>query len=516
MLGRIFWCVRRSVSENRLRFLGWCFGLLLGGATTIANCQTPSVLAAAADCRPDQILIQFKKNVGSNTLANFHAAQQSTVLKTFHRNNRLQLLRVPQNETVATLIAKYQQSGLVEFAEPDYIVRACAAPNDPFYTNGTLWYFNNTGQDGGISGADIGAVKAWGVLNSASNIIVAVLDSGIRHTHEDLAENMWVDDKDGTLGFNAFTGKDDIDDDNGHGTLVAGVIGGVGNNGLGVVGVAWHVRLMACKCLDSAGNGSDSTVLDCLEFATANGAQVINASFASTGPSLAVSNALVDARAAGIIVVASSGNGFPGINIDLIPRYPACFPLDNIISVAYTTRRDELGTYSDYGATNVDLGAPGDQVTSTFTNGDNGYLLSNTFSGISGTSFAAPMVSGTCALMLAKYPNENYQQIIARILKATDPIPALAGKCVTGGRLNLWKALSPPISLTSVPGTNDAPFQLHLSTGPNRTCVIQSSTDFINWTPIFTNTTDTNGTFDFTNDVSVDAGQRFYRATSAP
>ena len=273
---------------------------------------------------------------------------------------------------------------------------------------------------------------------------------------------------------------------------------------------------MACKCLDSGGNGSDSTVIDCLEFATSEGAQVINASFAAPFPSAAVSNALEDAREAGVIVVASSGNSFPGINIDIIPRYPACYPLDNIISVAYTTRRDELGTYSDYGATNVDLGAPGDQITSTFTNTDSGYLLSTSASGILGTSFAAPMVSGTCALMLAKYPNENYQQIIARILKATDPVPSLAGKCVTGGRLNLWKALSPPISLVSVPRTNDAPFQLHLSTGPNRTCVIQSSTDFVNWTPIFTNTTGTNGTFDFTNSDFVNAGQRFYRATSAP
>ena len=223
MLGRICWRVRSSVSEIRLGFLGWCFGLILGCcATTIANGQTPSAIAALADFRPDRILIQLKKNVGSNTLANFHAARQSTVLKTFRRNNRLQLLRIPKNETVASLIAKYRQSGLVEFAEPDYIVHACAAPNDLYYTNGTLWYFNNTGQDGGIPGADIGAVKAWDVLNSASNVVVAVLDSGIRYTHEDLAENMWVSDKDGSLGFNAFTGKDDIDDDNGHGTLSGG------------------------------------------------------------------------------------------------------------------------------------------------------------------------------------------------------------------------------------------------------------------------------------------------------
>jgi len=519
MLGRIFWLAKRSVAGIRLGFLGWCFGLILGGATTIAGGQTPSLIAVPAEFRTNQILIQLKKNVSSNTLASFHAARHSTVLKTFGRNNRLQLLRVPKNETVPGLIAKYQQSGLVEFAEPDYIVHACAAPNDPYYTNGILWYFNNTGQDGGTPGADIGAAKAWDVLNSASNIVVAVLDTGIRYTHEDLAENMWQSSKDGALGFNAFTGKDDIDDDNGHGTLVAGVIGAVGNNGVGIVGVAWRVQLMACKCLDSSANGSDSTVIDCLEFATANGAQVINASFSSSGSSLAVSNALEDARAAGVIVVAACGNGnslFPHLNVDTSPRYPACYPMDNIISVLYTTRTDDLGPLSYYGPTNVDLGAPGDQVTSTYTNSDSSYLVSTSVFGISGTSLAAPMVTGTCALMLAKYPSENYQQIIARILKATDPIPALAGKCVTGGRLNLWKALSPSINLVSVPGTNDVPFQLHLSTGPNRTCVIQSSTDLVNWTSIFTNTTDTNGVFDFTNDVLADPGQRFYRATAPP
>ena len=496
---------------------------MLGCLASTGRGQSSSIVPAA-EFRSDQILVQLKKDVSPNAIANFHAAHRSAVLKTFRHHNRLQLLQVPKNETVASLIAKYQQSGLVEFAEPDYIVHACAAPNDPYYTNGTLWYFNNTGQNGGTPGADIGATKAWDVLNSASNIVVAVLDSGIRETHEDLAANMWVDEKDGGHGFNAFTGDENVVDDNGHGTLVAGVLGAVGDNRRGVVGVAWRLQIMDCKCLDSHGNGSDSTVVDCLDFAVANGARVINCSFSTaTGTSAAVSNSLESAREAGIIVVCAAGNSLlpklAPLNVDVVRTYPACYPLDNIISVAYTTRNDQLGAQSNYGASNVDLAAPGDQVTSTFTNGDNGYLISTTGSGgsgISGTSFAAPMVAGTCALMMTKYPSENYQQIIARILKATDPLPALADKCVTGGRLNLLKALSPPIDLVSVPGTDGAPFQLHLSTGPNRTCVIQSSPDLVHWTPIFTNTTDTNGVFDFTNDVSANPGEQFYRATAAP
>src|SRR5205823_2148587 len=152
-----------------------------------------------------------------------------------------------------------------------------------------------------------------------------------------------------------------------------------------------------------------------------------------------------------------------------------------------------------------DLGAPGDQMTSTANGSDGAYVVSITGFGISGTSLAAPMVSGACALMIAKYPAENYQQIIARILKATDPLPALAGKCATGGRLNLFKALSPPIDLTVVPGADGGPFQLHLSTGANRSCVIQSSPDLSAWTPIFTNITASDGTFDFVDTNSVDA-----------
>lgn len=258
------------------------------------------------------------------------------------------------------------------------------------------------------------------------------------------------------------------------------------------------------------------TVIACLDYARTNGARVINTSFSGQFPSAVLSNAIVALRDEGIILVASCGNGLPPGNVDVVPVYPACFPMDNIISVLYTTRKDELGSLSNFGATNVDLGAPGDQMTSTANGSDSAYVVSITGFGISGTSLAAPMVSGACALMMAKYPDENYKQIIARILKATDPLPALQGKCVTGGRLNLWKALSPPIDLISLPGVDGAPFQLHVSTGANRSCVIESSPDLAAWTPIFTNTTAADGTFDFVDTNSTDASQRFYRAVSEP
>ncbi len=468
--------------------------------------------AAPPAYRADRILIQPKAGLHLAALAKAHAALKSEVVHQFDGIGGIQVLRVPPGETVTSLIRKYQQSGLVEFAEPDYTFHLAAAiPNDPRYQDGTLWGLNNTGQNGGTVDADIDAPEGWEVLNSASNIVVAVLDTGVRYTHEDLASNMWVNPVDGGHGWNALTKTNNPSDDNGHGTWMAGLLGAVGNNGKGVVGVAWRVQIMACKCLDSAGNGNASDLIASIDYARTNGARIINASLDSPDYSQAVSNAVYSARESGIIFVASCGNN--STNVDAAPRYPACYDIDNIVSVAYTTRNDTLGRLSNYGPTNVDLAAPGAGIYSTFFTADNFYLGSPS---IEGSSFAAAYVSGTFALVLAKYPGEPHQQIISRVLSATDPLPALAGKCVTGGRLNLRQALSPPIRLTVLPGAGSGPFSLRLSGGPNRTCVIEASTNLMTWGPVFTNTTSAGGRFDFTDEQSANAAQRFYRAVSAP
>ena len=466
---------------------------------------------SAPQYRSDQILIQPKNGISRSLLAAFHGAHGVRVGRAFAAAGGAQVITLPAGETVASLIAKYQLSGLVAFAEPDYPVYADATlPNDPYFTNGLLWGLNNYGQNSGTPHADIDAPDAWDVLTSASNIVVAVLDSGIRATHEDLAANMWVNPNDGGHGYNAFTGTNDPSDDStSHGTMVAGVLGAVGNNGKGVCGVAWSVQMMACKCLNN-GTGSDSTVIACIDYALANGAKIINASFDSPTASLAVSNAIASAQAAGVIWVASAGNGNPGRNIDLTPGYPSCYGLDNLVSVAYTTRTDALGTLSNYGATNVMLAAPGDQIYTTFAASDSYYYPPNNSYNIAGTSFSAPYVSGALALMLAKYPTENYHQIIQRLLTATDPLPSLAGKCATGGRLNLAKALNPPVWLAPVATTNAGTFELRLTTGANRLCVLQMSTNLVGWTPIYTNTTSVNGTFDYTNTLS--PPRQFFRA----
>ena len=454
--------------------------------------------------RDDQILIQPKTGGNPTALENFHRTHNCDVLRTFNGIGRLQILRVPKGETVSGLIAQYQKSGLVEFAEPDYIGQVFGiTPNDPRYLDGTLWGLDK-----------ISAPAAWDVLTSASNIVVAVVDTGVRYTHQDLAANMWVNPVDGSHGWNALSGTNDPYDDAipltiSHGTLVAGVLGAVGNNGVGVVGVAWQLQIMACQWItNSNGKGAVSDCITCLDFARTNGARIINASWGFPTNSLALSNAIYSLRDSSIILVAACGNDTN--DIDITPTYPSGYHFDNVVSVAATTSNDILAAYSNFGATNVSLAAPGDRIYSTVSATDGFYGFG------SGTSMAAPYVSGALALLLAKYPAENYQQIIARLLNATDPLPALAGKCVTGGRLNLRNALSPPILLTPLPVTAGQPFQLRIATGPNRLCVVQTTTDLMDWSPIFTNTTSADGTFDFTDDQSTSSAQRFYRATAAP
>jgi subtilisin family serine protease len=461
-----------------------------------------SAVSASPERRPDQFLIQPKPGA---KLSTFHTSHGCKVLRTFDHIRGLQVVRIPPNQKLDDLLTAYNGSSLVEFAEPDYIGHVFATtPNDQYFANGSLWALNNFGQSGGTPHADIDAIDAWDLITSASNIIVAVLDTGIRYTHEDLAANMWVNPNDNSHGTNAVDGNIDPSDGYTHGTPVAGIIGAVGNNNKGVTGVAWRVKLMSCKCFNTNGNGTVSDTIACLDYARANGAHVINASFGFAA-SLSLSNAVSAARDAGIIVVAACGNS--GASIDADPPYPAGIHLDNVISVAYTTRNDALASASSYGATNVHLAAPGDQILSTFPAGDSIYFAQ------SGSSFAAPYVAGACALVKARFPAETHQQIISRILNGTDPLPSLAGKCTTGGRLNLRKALSPPITLSAVSATNNS-FFFRISAGPNRTFTIQSSPDLLNWSPISTNTASPSGIYDFTDSITLPP--RFYRAISAP
>ena len=446
--------------------------------------------------RTDHILVQPKRGVSADALARFHLRHKSRVLRTLQSPAGLQIVSVPAGETVAGLVKAYQQSGLAAFAEPDYLVHTAATiPDDPKFLDGTLWGLNT-----------IDAPDGWDAQTSASNIVVAVLDTGVRYTHEDLASNMWVNPFDQSHGLNVLAGTNDPNDDSGHGTMVAGVLGAVGNNAIGVVGVAWSVRIMACKCFDKFGVGDISSCITCLDYARTNQARLINASWGFQTNSLAFENALSSLRAAGIILVAAAGNN--ATNIDQSPSYPSSYGFDNVVSVAYTTRDDQLGAASNYGARSVQLAAPGENIYSTFAATDSYYYT------LSGSSFSAPYVTGALALILAKYPGETYQESIARLLNGTDPLPALAGKCVTGGRLNLKNALLPAIRLMVLASPGSGLPQFRIVFAPQRACVVQASSDLEGWSPVLTNTTSFNGTFDFTSPKN--PVFRFYRAVSIP
>src|SRR6266571_4233236 len=431
------------------------------GTVVCTVLSVAQIQAQTNQYRSDRILV--KPSVSNiNTL---NAQLGTRVLRSYPNIGNIQVIQLPDGMTVPQAIAQYQNSGQVAYAEPDYLVQATVtSPNDPKYTDGTLWGLNNTGQNGGTADADIDAPEGWDHRTTANNVIVAVIDTGVRYTHEDLAANMWTnpgeiagngidDDGDGYIddvhGINARTGSGDPNDDYGHGVHVAGIIGAVGNNATGVVGVAWGVKIMALKAFDSGGNTSDSDLIECINYATSKRANIINASWGGGPFSESIREAIAAARNQGILFVASAGNNFWDNDSNLF--YPASYDLDNIISVAATTRTDAKASYSDTGLVTVHLGAPGGEAPdpfnadhSTWTNGiystwnssDSAYQYD------AGTSMAAPHVTGTLALLWAYELVESYTQLKNRLVSSTDALSSLAGKCQTGGRLNLNNALN--------------------------------------------------------------------------
>ncbi|WP_220487827.1 S8 family peptidase, partial [Tautonia rosea] len=223
-----------------------------------------------------------------------------------------------------------------------------------------------------------------------------------------------------------------VRDDNNHGTHVAGIIGAVGNNELGVVGVNWNVQLMTLKFLNSSGKGTTSNAIKALNYAVQMGAHVSNHSYSGGAYDAAFADAVASARSRGHIVVTAAGNDFS--NNDVNPAYPANYVSDNLISVAATDAYDYIAGFSNYGATTVHLGAPGVSILSTVRNGSYGYM--------SGTSMAAPHVTGAVALIRGLHPEWSYDQVIAKLLTTVDKVADLDGQVQTGGRLNLGRAVT--------------------------------------------------------------------------
>ncbi len=348
-------------------------------------------------------------------------------------------LRIAHAADTGKVIAALRARDDVEYAEPNYIRHAIKTPNDPSFSS--LYGMTN-----------IAAPQAWDITQGSSNVVVGVIDEGIDITHPDLAANIWTNPAPGSIsgisgdlhGYDFINNSGTIPAEQ-HATHVAGTIGAVGNNGVGVVGVNWQVRLMSLRFIDqTTGSGSSSDAIRAYNYAKqmrdlfassggASGANIraLNASYGGGGFSKAEQDALTALGASGILFAAAAGND--GRNTDSAPNYPSGYNLTNMISVAATTQPDTLAGFSNFGAKSVLMGAPGLSILST--------LPGNQYGTFSGTSMATPHVAGAAALVCAANPNVNVNQLHALLAFNGDVIPALQGTTLTGRRLNVFKSI---------------------------------------------------------------------------
>ncbi len=307
------------------------------------------------------------------------------------------------------------QTGLIRFAEPDYLVRVAATPNDPKYADGSLWGMHNTGQNSGTADADVDAPEAWNTRTSAisnaitqsratreafgfgaNELVIAVVDTGVRYTHEDLAAN-------------------------------------------GVAGAAWQARIVACKFLDSDGSGANSDASEAIWYAWEQaGADVISNSWGGGVESQEVTNQLRAAAANGAIIVVAAGND--SADLESSPTYPAASQVPLMVTVSSSTRADAVSDFSNTNFGWSNLFAPGSDIISCGNDSDTDYKT------LSGTSMATPMVAGAAALLRAQFPTETAGQIINRLYRGADAKSAFNGKCQTGGRVNLANVLATTVN----------------------------------------------------------------------
>jgi subtilisin family serine protease len=337
-------------------------------------------------------------------------------------------------ETLDKLLAAYRSRPDVEYAELNPIISVCVTPNDPSYAD--QWALSK-----------IHAAEAWDTCRGSGEVIVAVLDTGVDYDHPDLQGNLWIneaerdglpwvdDDDNGYVddirGYNFVSYTNDPRDDHGHGTAITGIIAAVGDNDTDVAGLCWTVRIMPVKVLGAGGDGTAADAVPAIYYAVANGADIISGSWGGAESSNALRDAIAYAHAEGVVVVAAAGNNGSGD-----PYYPAAYP--EVISVAATDSADQRWYLSNYGDW-VDLAAPGRDIVSLRALLPNQGTRSGVMVRMSGTSLAAPHVSGTCALLLAADPFLRCDELHRIVTATADPIEP--GICASNGRLNVYGAL---------------------------------------------------------------------------
>ncbi len=423
---------------------------------------------ALANLPSDGLLVKFRSSASTSEENHVLAAAGLRKVEAFQLVKGLSHVRPVKGETLVTTASALQSSPDIEYIEPNYLYTPDALiPNDRDFA--TLYGLDNTGQTGGINDADIDAPEAW-EISTGGDVIIAVIDTGVDYNHPDLAGNMWSnaneipnngidDDNNGYIddvrGWDFANETNDPMDGMGHGTHVAGTIGARGNDGVGVVGVNWRVRIMPLKFMDQ-GIGSTSNAIRAINYAVAMGARISNNSWGGAGFSQALYDTIRAAGQAGHLFVAAAGNeGLDNDDTAGSPHYPSSYNLDNIIAVAATDDSDLRVPFSNYGRTSVDLGAPGLSINSLRPGGR--------YQPLSGTSMAAPFVSGVAGLLLSINPELTVAQMRQAIFQGVDPLASLSGITVTGGRLNAFNSLS---SLASALSLN--PMSAVLGVGESR------------------------------------------------
>ena len=422
----------------RARSWPFVFVALLLGATAALAAPPPREI-------PGELIVVYKQPVGLKQRATVMAQAHVRSLRHFGIING-DHVRV-ESGTTADAMDRLRRDPNVAYVEPNYEIHADVVPNDPRFPE--LYGMRNTGQTGGTAGADIKATNAWDVFTGDPNLKIGIIDTGIDYNHPDLAANVWTnpgeipgnnldDDGNGYVddvhGYDFANNDGDPFDDNGHGSHCAGTIAGAGNNNVGVTGVNWQLKIVAIKFLNSAGSGSTAGAISGIQYAITVGVKLTSNSWGGGGFSQALLDAINAAGAANQLFVAAAGNSSQ--NTDVTPSYPASYDSPYIISVAATDHNDNLASFSNFGATTVDIAAPGVNILSCQPGGN--YQL------LSGTSMATPHVAGVAALAMGRFPSATNLFIKQLILSHADPKPQLAGKCLTGGRLNAFLTIADP------------------------------------------------------------------------
>ena len=354
---------------------------------------------------------------------------------------------------LATAVAALRQDPQVQYAEPNGEMHATSMPNDPFFSQ--QWALSNTGQSvlgvSGTPGDDIGALYVW-PHTTGSGVTVAVVDTGADYSAPDLAGRLLP-------GQDYVNASNAAQDQNGHGTHVAGIIAADQNNNVGVTGVAPAASVLPLRALDASGSGTVDAVAAAFDYAGDHGYPIVNASLGGPDTSQTLTDAVTSHP--GTLYVVAAGNGDSnrtGYDVDATPFYPCDIPAANLICVGASDQNDQPAGFSNYGAANVDLFAPGVKILSTYPSAS-GYAYGD------GTSAAAPVVSGTLALMGAHNPSLTAAQLKSDLLSRVHEAPQLAGLSVTGGEVDAAAAVAaaggdPPYAPTvtlPVPSTPSAP-----------------------------------------------------------